>query len=282
MTIEEIIRSTDRYNLHSHTQFCDGRFAMCDMAESAAGCGMLYYGFTPHSPISCESPCNMSREDMQEYLDEASRLRELYAGEMEILTSLEIDFISPDFGPHIDYFQRLPLDYRLGSVHFVPTRDGVPVDCDGRYERFASNLRDAYDGDLRYVVEKYFEQVLTMLERGGFDMLGHFDKIAGNASQADPTIEDQPWYGALVDDVISHAVSTGVVVEINTKAFEEKERFFPALRWWDRLKASGVPLAINSDAHYRDRIESGRREALALLESHDYGIEYETVPTQPH
>ena len=180
---------------------------------------------------------------------------------------MEIDFISPDFGPHIDYFQKLPLDYRIGSVHFVPTREGVPVDCDGRYERFAGYLKEVFHGDLRYVVEKYFEQVLVMLERGGFEMLGHLDKIAGNASQADPEIESQGWYEALIDDVISHAVGSGVVVEINTKAYEEKKRFFPAERWWHKLISAGVPLAINSDAHYRDRIGSGRSQALALLNS---------------
>ena len=57
---------------------------------------------------------------------------------------MEIDFVSRDFGPHIDYFQRLPLDFRLGSVHFVPTQDGVWLDCDGRFERFAGYLRDGF------------------------------------------------------------------------------------------------------------------------------------------
>lgn len=264
MDIKDIIVSTDRYNLHSHTQFCDGRFPMDEMAESAAAAGMLHYGFSPHSPICCESGCNMSRESVPVYLDEAARLRDMYAGTMSIMTSMEIDFISADFGPHIDYFQKLPLDYAIGSVHFVPTRDGVPVDCDGRFPRFAGNLEQAFDGDIRYVVEKYFEHVLMMQERGGFGLLGHFDKIAGNASQACEGIEEQGWYEALVDDVISHAVSSGTVVEINTKAYEETGRFFPAVKWWPKLVEAGVPVAIDSDAHYRDRINSGREQALTL------------------
>ena len=59
---------------------------------------------------------------MDEYLSETSRLRDTYNLDMEILTSLEIDYLSPDFGPHIDYFRNLPLDFQLGSVHFVPNR----------------------------------------------------------------------------------------------------------------------------------------------------------------
>lgn len=266
MRINEITGRTRRYNLHSHTQFCDGHAAMDEMAAAALACGMEVYGFTPHSPVPVVSPCNMTRESVSQYLDEAERLRGLYDGRMLVLRGMEIDGLGADWGPHVDYFQRLPLDYRIGSVHFVPTRDGVPVDCDGSFGRFSGNLRQAYGGDLRYVVEKYFERVLLMQERGGFELLGHFDKIIANAAQADPELEDQGWYSALIDDVISHAQSAGTVVEVNTKAWAQTGRFFPAERWWPRLLAAGVPLAVNSDAHWPDKIDAGREEAHKMLD----------------
>lgn len=260
-----ILPVSNLYNLHSHTQFCDGRASMQLMAEAAAAEGMELYGFTPHSPISVTSPCNMVPEAVPEYLDEAHRIADFYQGRMKVLAGMEIDFLSPDWGPHIDYFQRLPLDYSIGSVHFVPTRDGIPIDCDGRFERFARNLKEAYRGDLRYVVEKYFEQVLTMIERGGFDILGHLDKIAANAAQADPEIENAGWYSALIDDVIGNAASAGLIVEINTKAYNNTKRFFPALQLCTRLLQSGAPIVINSDAHYPDKVNAGRHEALRIL-----------------
>lgn len=261
-SLEEIVASTDRYNLHSHTQFCDGRATMAEMAAAARDAGMEVWGFSPHSPICVESGCNMSRESVPAYIDEAARIREEYAPRMRVLTSMEIDFISSDFGPHMDYFQKLPLDYRIGSVHFVPNQEGTHCDCDGRFERFSRYLKEAYAGDLRYVTEKYFEQVLLMLERGGFGILGHFDKIAGNAAMADPSIEDQGWYGALVEDVVSHAKSAGVMVEINTKSIHDKKRFFPARRWWDMIKEAGLPVCFNSDAHYPEKVNLGRDEAI--------------------
>lgn len=264
--IRHIISHTDRYNLHSHTQFCDGHATMEDMARAAAESGMVWYAFSPHSPITLESGCNMSLESVGEYLCEVDRLREVHSdGGMRLLASMEVDYISRDWGPHIDTFQRMPLDFSIGSVHFVPTRDGVPVDCDGRFERFKRNLKEAFGGDIRYVVEKYFEQLLTMMELGGFDLLGHADKIAANAAQADPGIEDRGWYEALMDDVVSHAVSGGYVAEINTKAYGETGRFFPALRWWPKFLEAGIPFAVDSDAHWPDRIGNGRKEALDLL-----------------
>lgn len=264
--IKDIIESTKDYNLHAHSQFCDGRDYMEDIADAARKAGMRYFAFTPHSPIPLRSSCNMDGERMDEYLMECSRLRDIHYPDMNILTSLEIDGLGTEYGPHIDYFQRLPLDFRLGSVHFVPNQDGVFLDCDGRFERFSQYLKEGYGGDLRYVVEKYFEQVLVMIERGGFDLLGHFDKIAGNAAVADPSLEEQGWYESLVDDVISHVAGTDVVVEINTKAFDQKGRFFPAERWWRKLLEADIPLAIDSDAHYAERVAAGREEAFSRLE----------------
>lgn len=265
--IKRIIGETWRYNLHAHSQFCDGRDTMAAIADAARREEMRYFAFTPHSPVPLKSPCNMSRDKMEEYIVEAARLRDRHRPDMEILTSLEIDWLGPDWGPHIDYFQHLPLDFRLGSVHFVPNQDGVLLDCDGKFERFATYLKDGYAGDLRYVVEKYFEHVLTMLERGGFDLLGHFDKIAGNASIADPGIEDHGWYEALVDDVVEHVKGTDVVVEVNTKAFADKGRFFPAERWWGKLIDAGIRLAVDSDAHYASKVSAGRSEAFSRLEN---------------
>ncbi len=265
--IKEIIKSTREYNLHSHSQFCDGHDTMEAIANSAAEAGMLHFAFTPHSPVCIDSPCNMKREDMDAYFSEIDRLRDIHQPGMEILRSLEIDFFGADFGPHIDYFQRLDLDFRLGSVHFVPNQEGVLLDCDGSVDRFKRYLKEGYEGDLRYVVEKYFEQVLLMIERGGFDLLGHFDKIAGNASAVDPTIEEQGWYKALVADVIGKAKDSGVVVEINTKAYADRGRFYPDVRWWPSLIASGAPIAVDSDAHYASKVTASRAEAFRQLDA---------------
>lgn len=268
MTAEDIIsltKDTDLYNLHSHTQFCDGRASMEDMAAAARRRGMKIWGISPHAPICVDSPCNMLREDVGDYISEADRLKEFYAGEMKILTGMEVDYVGRDFGAHIDYFQKLPLDYRIGSVHFVPNQDGIYLDCDGKFERFDSYLRDGFENDLRYVVEKFFEQTLEMIELGGFEILGHFDKIAGNAAMKDPGIENTSWYEALVDDVIRHASWAGIAVEINTKSLFDKNRFFPAERWWRKMKEAGLPLVINSDAHYPEKVNLGREEAFKRL-----------------
>lgn len=265
--ILESVRKTGRnYNLHSHTQFCDGRAPMREMAKAASESGFRLYGFTPHSPICVESPCNMNRQDVPVYLDEVFALRNIYEDCLLLPAGMEVDYVSRDFGPHIDYFRNLPLDYTIGSVHFIPSKENIPVDIDGSYERFNRHLHTVFDNDLRYVAEKYFEQVLMMIESGGFDILGHLDKVAGNVCKADPELEHQHWYSALIEDVIESAVCTGVLVEINTKTFDSAGRFFPAEKWWPLLKEKRASLVINSDAHYPDLVNAGRTEAFIRLD----------------
>lgn len=274
-----LLPRTDNYNYHSHTEYCDARASMREMAAAASATGLEIWGFSPHSPIATKSKCNMTRNSVPSYLEEASCLQEEYEGRMIILKSMEVDFLSPDFGPHLDYFQKLPLDYIIGSIHFVPNQDGIPLDCDGNFERFFKYLKDGFGGDLRYVVEKFFEQELLMIERGGFHILGHFDKIAGNASKADPTIEQQGWYLALIDDVIRMAKERDLIIEINTKSIFDKGRFFPSENIWSRLVDSSkgekmsslinTGILVNSDAHYPDKVNNGRPEAFAKLRKSD-------------
>ncbi len=38
--LKHIIEETDRYNFHAHSQFCDGRDTIADIAGSASDAGM--------------------------------------------------------------------------------------------------------------------------------------------------------------------------------------------------------------------------------------------------
>lgn len=261
------------YNLHSHTQFCDGRAPMSEMAAAAHAAGFAVWGFSPHSPLPegkhplaksfpIPSDCNMKWSDVPLYFAEHSSIKERYAGEMNVLRGMEIDYLGYEWGAHLDEFQNLELDYRIGSVHFIPNQEGYLIDCDGGAERFKSHLRNYFRNDLRYVVERYFIQELTMLEEGGFDILAHCDKIAANASAVDPDIEGYDWYRALMHDVIRHAADAEVIMEINTKSIHDRHRFFPSEIWWPAIVETGIPLALSTDAHYPYRVSAGREEAL--------------------
>lgn len=260
------ILSTSRYNLHSHTQFCDGRGTMDQFARAAADAGILHYGFTPHSPVPFDTPCNMKADDVPAYLAEVERIRKKY-DTVQFYAGMEIDYLGPDWGPAHPYFAGLDLDYSIGSVHFLPAKSDPSrfIDVDGRPERFVQYMHEYFDDDIEYVVEEFYRRSSAMVRAGGFDILGHLDKIGANASYYLPGIERRRRYldalNALVDDVIA----SGVCVEINTKSLAQTGRIFPRETVVARLYRAHVPLLVNSDTHYPDLINAGRPYALSLL-----------------
>lgn len=269
MTKQEIINiasSTRSYNFHSHTQFCDGRATMAEFAASVAASGMRHYGFSPHSPVPLDSPCNMKMEDVAPYLREVERLRGEYSGRASFYSAMEIDYLGADWGPAHEYFRSLPLDYRIGSVHFIPAQGGELVDVDGRFDSFKAKMSAHFHNDIEWVVRKFYQCTAEMVEAGGFDIIGHFDKIGHNASHFRPGIEEEGWYRALVSSTIDLIADSGLIAEINTKALADHKRFFPNRMWWKEVKRKGIPVVVNSDSHFPELIDAGRAEAFALWE----------------
>lgn len=260
------ITATPLYNLHTHTQFCDGHAPMNQFVDAAIELGFTTLGFSPHSPINTESTCNMTTESVAEYLNEIQRLRSLSGPRLRILAGMEIDFTGEQ-GPADGYFRRLPLDYRIGSIHFIPslTEPETLVDIDGRFENFEKKMARYFDGDIEWVVRTYFARAVEMLSRGGFDIVGHCDKIALNAGLYRAGIDSEPWFTTLVNDLLDAALDYGYIIEINTKAYERHHRFFPDERYFARLRRQQARLVVNSDAHDPNLLNASRQIALDLL-----------------
>ena len=264
---DQIVRATDLYNFHTHTQFCDGHAPMEEFVVEAIAQGFSHLGFTPHSPVTVESPCNMGRDDVNTFLSEVKRLSRTYGDRITLLTAMEIDYISKDEGPASDYFQEMPLDYRIGSVHFIPdiNHPDVMVDIDGKFAGFKAHMSQNFDGDIEYVVKKFYSQMMDMVEQGGFDIVGHMDKIGFNASQYRDGIDEEPWYDKLVIDLFENIMDHHLIIEVNTKAWLQRNRYYPNLKYFGMLKHFNAPVVVNSDAHYPTLLNSGRMEAINLL-----------------
>lgn len=269
MDFKKIIDSTRNYNFHSHTQFCDGHADMETMARAAVEAGMEYYGFSPHSPVPIASPCNMTAQSVEEYtacFEQIKQIPELAS--CRFFRGMEIDYLNEEWGPSHPYFASLGLDFSIGSVHFIPTKEGEPVDIDGRFENFKHRMQKYFRNDIEYVVGTFFEQSEKMIEAGGFDILGHFDKVGQNANYYRPGIEDSAYYQDLVGRVIDKIINNDIIIELNTKARREHGRFFPGERYLPRLQDAGVTIVVNSDAHYPQYITASRDEAFELLDRH--------------
>ena len=254
-------------NYHSHCSFCDGRAPFEEFVKEAIRQGFYSYGVSSHAPLPFPTQWTMEWEQMEAYLDEFKNLRSKYADEIELYVGLEIDYLNEESNPSVARFTELPLDYRIGSVHLLYDAAGEVVDIDCSPAVFKERVDRHFNGDVLRVVRMYFDRLFRMVELGGFDILGHADKMHYNASYYHPGLLDEPWYEALMKDYFSLVASRGYLVEINTKAYDSLGTFYPNSRYWELMKEYQIKVLVNSDAHYPERINAGRMEALRLLQA---------------
>ncbi len=256
-------------NYHSHCTFCDGRSNPEEFIKFAIAQGFRAYGFSSHSPLPFETFWNMSKEDMPDYLAEIERLKQKYADRIEIYTGLEIDYLDETYNPSINYFSRLPLDYRIGSIHFMPIAYPLAeknmVCIDGPYTEFQQAVDQLYEGDIRKITAHYFKNLLQMVETGGFDIVGHPDKIYMNGQRCPGFSMQEAWYREPFEHCLQRIADKGLMVEINTKNFTRKGEFYPHADYLHRLCELQIPVMVNSDSHYPDKVNSGREAAFELL-----------------
>ena len=254
-------------NYHSHCSFCDGRAPFEEFVKEAITQGFYSYGVSSHAPLPFPTRWTMEWGQMEAYLDEFNNLRQKYADEIELYVGLEIDYLNEESNPSVARFTELPLDYRIGSVHLLYDAAGEVVDIDCSPAVFKERVDRHFNGDVLRVVRMYFDRLFRMVELGGFDVLGHADKMHYNASCYHPGLLDEPWYEALMKDYFSLVASRGYLVEINTKAYDSLGTFYPNSRYWELMKEYQIKVLVNSDAHYPERINAGRMEALRLLQA---------------
>ncbi len=252
-------------NYHSHCDYCDGKATAEEFVKEAIRLGFYSYGISSHAPLPFATKWSLDAARVPAYLEELNGLKQSYADRIELYLGMEIDYLTEEHQPANDYFQSLPLDYRIGSVHLLHDVNGVLADIDVSPEKFAVLVRERFDNDLKGLVCAYFDKLMRMVQTGGFDFVGHADKISMNASFCESDITSQSWYQEKINAYFTLIASTDLMVEINTKAFSTKGFFFPNRQHFKLLRELAIPVLVNSDSHQLHLINDGRMEALRAL-----------------
>lgn len=199
-----------RFDLHMHTTYCDGKDSAEAMVVSAIENGLTCAGISGHSFTPHDTSYCMSREETLSYIAEINELKQKYAGRIKLLLGTEFDLYADiDLSPY---------DYYIGSVHYMFSEEGsrkrdeilarhegeadrpaveeelkslvkyedwCPVD-DSPEELVRFSMRDSQDvpADLSTIREKmlgtavlYYDTVGGIAGATGCDIVGHFDLI---------------------------------------------------------------------------------------------------------
>lgn len=257
----------DQYKLssvHVHSKLCDGKNTLDEMAVTAWRAGLKTLGFSGHSHTPCDIEYCMTQSRTALYKAQVAKLKERYAGKLDILCGLEWDLYSDDDPTAYDYF--------IGSAHYVRgPKTGRYYEIDFREADLAACIQDDFDGDGLAVVEAYFDNVRQVAEHKP-TILGHFDLIKKINKGNKFFDENSPRYAAAARTALEAAAANGCVLEVNTSSVYRgyREDFFPGediLRAW---KEMGGEVIITADAHEAKALTFGFDEAAAMLKKLGY------------
>ena len=108
-------------SVHVHSKLCDGKNTLEEMAVTAWKAGLQTLGFSGHSHTPCDLEYCMTQSRTSLYKATIAKLKERYAGKMDILCGLEWDLFSDDDPYAYDYF--------IGSAHYVKGSIGARKTC---------------------------------------------------------------------------------------------------------------------------------------------------------
>lgn len=258
------------YNYHCHTQYCDGASTAEEMVLAAIEAGFPALGFSSHAPVPFETDWTMPAEKSQLYVDELKFLKEKYSDKIQIYSGLEVDHLKGEQNITDDRIQAFNSDYLIGSIHFMGRLlvDNERWTIDNGSQEFKAGLDQMYGGNIKRLVRDFVELSAAMMEQGGFDIIGHIDKIYQHGCEYF-SYEDA-WYRKEMMSLFELAKAKDYIVEINTKHHHVLDMFFPHQSFFKAIKQLDIPIQVNSDCHQKERMTAAYSEAYALLQSVGY------------
>lgn len=236
-----------KFDLHTHHVRCGhANGTIEDYILAGIDAGLSVIGISDHSPYFFHQEDQpwpgiaMARSDFANYVNEVLRLKEKYAGRIEVLLGMESDYFADHAEAYREAYKGVPFDYLIGSVHQV---SGVSIFNRNRWK----NLDEA-----AHINEKrsYYELIKRSAQSGMFDILGHIDAMKGYY----PAFSDIPAHEH-IDDTLRTIAECGVSIEINTSgSTKDVGGWYPSDAILERALHFGVDVTFGSDAHIPSRV----------------------------
>jgi len=215
----------------------------------------------------------MSDEKLPEYIDTALLTRKRWEGKLKVYLGLEVDYIESICGPADPDIQELPLDYIIGSVHYVSSpKNGELFTVDGPPEEFDPGL-EQFGNDGLALCGAYYDAYNAMVNAGGCDILGHLDLVKRNNERKSFFSPEDPAYEKLAVTTADVIAAARGVVEVNTGGIIRNRMAdtYPSLSILCLLKERDIPLTITADAHAPEHLGGAYDKASETMRQAGYG-----------
>lgn len=230
-----------KQNMHIHSKYSwDSKMEIEEIAKILSEQGIRYGAITDHVDFNREALVYVLTKLKIRNL-EIDEVNKKYEGKVTLLKSVEIS------EPHlykdkVSQLSELDLDFIMGSIH------DIDRNATTEYEKF-------------HAAFIYYKQLLTMIEAGQIDVVGHldyFNRYYGKDYSSHYQISE-----------ILHAIKEKKqIIEINTSARRRVgTTTFPSVMKICNYKTTGQDeVVIGTDAHKYDELTDNLDQAEAITE----------------
>ena len=246
-------------NLHSHTTYCDGSLTPEEMVQAAIAKGCDSFGFSGHSYMAFDPKPSMDADETERYRQDVGRLREKFAGIIELFCGIEQEYYSE--GPPVGF------DYIIGSVHYL-MKDGAYISVDTGAKHQQASVDEHYGGDYYAFAEHYYETMADIAKTNA-DIVGHFDIVTKFNADDSRFDTSHPRYIAAAIDAMGEVLKSCRLFEVNTGAVYRKikREQYPSTFLLRELHKRGGEVILSSDSHDGESICWMFAEMRELLRS---------------
>lgn len=251
-------------NLHTHTNFCDGKNTAREMVEKAIALGFTSLGFSSHANTPFHEPCELG-DQVESYRQEVLTLKKEYAEKLHIFLGTELDYYSAGLMPE-------SYDYKIASVHYAVQR-GEMVSYDTSVAHSESAIARLFNGDGLAYAKAYYDNMADMPNKIHGDFVGHFDLLTKFDARAPYLFDaDAPKYRQMALDALIAVLEKMEFFEVNTGVIGRGYRNapYPAPFLLDEMKARNCKMLITTDCHNKDFLNCGFDLAVELLRAHGF------------
>lgn len=245
-------------NLHTHTNYCDGRDTPEEMIALALEKGHFSVGFSGHSYMHYAPEHSMSLHGTEEYKKEIRELAKKYQGKIDIFCGLEFDMFS-----EIDLSG---YDYLIGSVHYFKFGEKY-VGFDRSRDVVKSIINTYFGGSGLEYAKAYYKLLSRLPDYGKIDIIGHFDLITKHADNVKFFDEESKEYRFSAIEAAEALQGKIPYFEVNTGAIARGYRRtpYPSPFIIKELKRLGFGAVISSDCHDGRYLDCSFEESANLL-----------------
>ena len=241
-----------RSNIHTHTNWSDGKDSMEQVVEAAIQKGFHTIGISDHSYVSVVAEYCIGETQEAAYRQKLEEMKAAYAGRIDVLAGIEFDFDGKI--PEQQY------DYIIGSVHNLNI-GGTLYEVDHDPPHFQT-LLDVCGGDSLEVAKRYYDSLTENILRWKPDVLGHFDLLTKFSM-----VEYSEQYWDRAEEALKAMLPAVKVVEVNTGAMSRgwRKEAYPADRILQKIRELGGSIMVSADSHQAQHVDYAFEETVERL-----------------